>query len=69
VQPPGSGSTHSDSAHGTPVPDWGSVTVVDADPVRADVLSTALFVMAESRLSWAADHPRRVLVIQVHTAR
>jgi len=56
-----------DPRTGTPIPNWGSVTVVDADPVRADVLSTALLVLGpRAALSWAADHPETgVLVIQV----
>ena len=34
-----------DPRSGTPAPDWGSVTVVTSDPVAADCLATALFVM------------------------
>lgn len=34
-----------DPRTGMPVPAWGSVTVVDPDPMIADILSTALFVM------------------------
>jgi thiamine biosynthesis lipoprotein len=34
-----------DPRSGTPVPAWGSVTVVHPDPMVADILSTALFVM------------------------
>jgi thiamine biosynthesis lipoprotein len=34
-----------DPRTGTPVPAWGSVTVVHPDPMIADILSTALFVM------------------------
>lgn len=34
-----------DPRTGRPVPAWGSVTVVSPDPLEADVLSTALYVM------------------------
>ena len=34
-----------DPRTGRPVPAWGSVTVVSTDPLAADVLSTALFVL------------------------
>jgi len=34
-----------DPQTGYPAPDWGSVTVVAADPVAADCLSTALYIM------------------------
>lgn len=34
-----------DPRTGQPVPAWGAVTVVDSDPVVADVLATALFVL------------------------
>lgn len=42
-----------DPRAGTPVPAWGSVTVVDTDPMVADILSTALFVMGpEEGMRW-----------------
>ena len=45
-----------DPRTGQPVPAWGSVTVVAADAVAADVLSTALFVMGpEEGARWAAE--------------
>jgi thiamine biosynthesis lipoprotein len=34
-----------DPRTGAPAPDWGSVTVVASDPVAADCLSTALYIM------------------------
>jgi thiamine biosynthesis lipoprotein len=34
-----------DPRSGTPVPGWGSVTIVHPDPMIADILSTALFVL------------------------
>jgi len=47
-----------DPRTGTPVPGWGSLTVVADDPVRADVLSTALFVLGpDSALAWGDRHP------------
>jgi thiamine biosynthesis lipoprotein len=47
-----------DPRSGTPVPAWGSLTVVAQDPMRADVLSTALFVLGpDSALVWAGRHP------------
>lgn len=46
-----------DPRTGQPVEAWGSVTVVAKDPLVADALSTALFVMGpEAALRWAAAH-------------
>ena len=43
-----------DPRNGRPATDWGSVTVVDPDPLLADILSTALYVMGpEDGLAWA----------------
>jgi thiamine biosynthesis lipoprotein len=43
-----------DPQSGRPVPPWGSVTVVARDPLVADVLATALFVMGlDSARAWA----------------
>lgn len=45
-----------DPRSGRPAAPWGSVTVVAADPLLADVLSTALFVLGpEAALAWARD--------------
>jgi len=47
-----------DPRNGRPVPAWGSVTVIAADPLVADIVSTALFVMGpEQGLVWANRHP------------
>lgn len=44
-----------DPRTGRPVKAWGSVTVVHDDPVVADILSTALFVMGPERgMAWAS---------------
>jgi thiamine biosynthesis lipoprotein len=55
-----------DPKTGEPVPDFGSVTVWTADPLRADCLSTGLYVMGPAgALAWAAAHPGvEVLVLQ-----
>lgn len=57
-----------DPRSGLPATDFGAVTVVTDDPVAADCLSTALFVMGPERaLTWAAGHPDiEVLVLEVH---
>ncbi len=53
-----------DPRTGWPVRPWGSVTVVAEDPMVADLLSTALFVMgAEAALEWSADRAEGVLVV------
>jgi hypothetical protein len=52
-----------DPRTGEPVEAWGSVTVVAEDPMVADLLSTALFVMGpDAALDWAEDRPFGVLV-------
>ncbi|HEX5760581.1 MAG TPA: FAD:protein FMN transferase [Thermoanaerobaculia bacterium] len=63
----GSVSTSSDSERpghlldprtGAPAADFGSLTVWTADPLRADCLSTGLFVLGPERaLEWAAARP------------
>jgi thiamine biosynthesis lipoprotein len=46
-----------DPRTGRPVPAWGSVTVVNRDPLAADVLSTALFVLGpEAGAAYARQH-------------
>ncbi len=47
-----------DPRTGEPAPDFGSLTVWTADPLRADCLSTGLYVLGPERaLAWAAAHP------------
>jgi hypothetical protein len=53
-----------DPRTGTPVPAWGSVTVVAADPLVADILATAIFVMGPTvGLEWAAREAAGVGVL------
>lgn len=60
-----------DPRTGEPVPDFGSVTVWTADPLRADCLSTGLYVLGPERaLAWAAAHPGvEVLVLRPEGSR
>jgi len=46
-----------DPLSGRPAPDWGAVTVVATDPVAADCLATALYVMGPDRgAEWLREH-------------
>lgn len=55
-----------DPRTGHPVPPWGSVTVVHADALVADILSTALYVMGpEEGLPWARNVGVAALFIEV----
>ncbi|HYN21310.1 MAG TPA: FAD:protein FMN transferase, partial [Thermoanaerobaculia bacterium] len=60
-----------DPRTGRPAPDFGSLTVWTADPVRADCLSTGLYVLGpEAALAWAAEHPGvEVLVLRPRRER
>jgi thiamine biosynthesis lipoprotein len=55
-----------DPRTGEPAPDFGSLTVWTADPLRADCLSTGLYILGPERaLEWAASHPGvEVLVLR-----
>jgi thiamine biosynthesis lipoprotein len=47
-----------DPLSGRPVPSWGAVTVVASDPVTADCLATALYVMGPHRgAEWLRAYP------------
>lgn len=55
-----------DPRDGRPVPAWGSVTVVHPDPVAADILSTAFFVLGPDdglRLAESLDVGALFLVV------
>lgn len=53
-----------DPRNGQPARDFGSVTVVHADPFAADCLSTALFVLGPERaLAWANEDPSFGVII------
>ena len=55
-----------DPRTGEPAADFGSLTVWTADPLRADCLSTGLYVLGPDRaLRWAATH-RGVEVLVLH---
>ena len=60
-----------DPRTGAPAPDFGSLTVWTADPLRADCLSTGLYVLGPERaLAWAAAHPGvEVLVLRTEGNR
>jgi thiamine biosynthesis lipoprotein len=60
-----------DPRTGEPAPDFGSLTVWTADPLRADCLSTGLYVLGPERaLAWVAAHPGvEVLVLQPRRER
>jgi thiamine biosynthesis lipoprotein len=58
-----------DPRTGRPVPAWGSVTVIAADPLEADIVSTALFVLGpEQGLAWANRHPELGAIFLVSDA-
>ena len=53
-----------DPRTGQPVPAWGSVTVVARDPVEADVLATALFVLGrDEAAAWSEEHDLAVVIV------
>jgi thiamine biosynthesis lipoprotein len=55
-----------DPRTGRPAPAWGSVTVVHPDPMVADILSTALFVMGPGEgEAWARRHEVAVLFLRI----
>ena len=60
-----------DPRTGRPVPAWGSITVVAADPLVADILSTALLVLGpDAALAWARGRPDiGVLVLEERQGR
>lgn len=54
-----------DPRTGRPVPAWGSATVVCEEPMAADLLSTALFVMGpDAGRSWARSHGVAALLLE-----
>lgn len=56
-----------DPRTGMPCEAWGSVTVVAASALDADVLSTALYVLGpEQGLAWASDHQVSALFLLNH---
>ena len=58
-----------DPRTGSPVPDWGTVTVVASDPVAADCISTALYVLGPVLgAEWLQQHPEIEAVFVVRTA-
>ena len=58
-----------DPRNGQPVQAWGSVTVVAEDPLVADLLSTALFVMGpEEGMAWTRAHPEIAVLFLELTA-
>lgn len=53
-----------DPRTGRPVPPWGSVTVVSSDPLEADVLATALFVLGpDLALAHARERPGLAVLV------
>jgi len=60
-----------DPRTGRPVPAWGSITVVAADPLVADIISTALLVLGpDAALAWARGRPEiGVLVLEERRGR
>ena len=58
-----------DPRSGRPAHDWGSVTVVSADALAADALSTALYVMGPLEgPAWARAHGVAALFLEVTPA-
>jgi thiamine biosynthesis lipoprotein len=57
-----------DPRSGSPSPDWGSVTVSTSDPLAADCIATALYVMGPDHgVRWLAEHTDIDAVFAIRT--
>ncbi|MEX1311065.1 MAG: FAD:protein FMN transferase [Candidatus Sulfomarinibacteraceae bacterium] len=57
-----------DPRSGSPAPDWGSVTVVTSDPLSADCIATALYVMGPDHgARWVGERTDVEAVFAIRT--